>query len=319
MSSFMCEFYHMTSDPTPQVDSAVLFPAEEVEIDTRRWRNMSELCFKLGMGQILVEGGQPDRNIGRAVDMISRAAEEGCRIVVLPECLDLGWTNPSAKSLALPVPGPVTDKLAAAAVKGRIHVVAGLTERDGEKVYNTAVLISPEGGILLKHRKINVLDIAQDLYSIGDRLGVVETPLGVIGINICADNFPGSLVFAHSLARMGAQMILSPSAWAVAANHDNRMDPYGGMWKEAYGTIGRLYDTYVVGVSNVGWIHGGPWDGMKCIGNSIAAGPGGNVVAEGPYGEAAEQLVVFEVRPVLREKTGTSIYGMLRERGYDGP
>jgi hypothetical protein len=50
----------------------------------------------------------------------------------------------------------------------------------------------------------------------------------------------------------------------------------------------------VIGVSNVGWLTGGPWKGRKCIGCSLAVGPGG-VLARGAYGEAAEQLVPVEV------------------------
>lgn len=46
-------------------------------------------AFRLGMAQILVEGGRPQANLDRAVGMIRRAAGEGCRLVVLPECLEL--------------------------------------------------------------------------------------------------------------------------------------------------------------------------------------------------------------------------------------
>jgi predicted amidohydrolase len=110
--------------------------------------------------------------------------------------------------------------LGQAASDARLHVVAGLTERDGSKTYNAAVLIDASGRVLLKHRKINLLDIEQGVYCTGDRLGVVETACGVIGVNICADNFPDSLALGHCLARMGAQILLSPSAWAVPADHD---------------------------------------------------------------------------------------------------
>jgi predicted amidohydrolase len=63
-----------------------------------------------------------------------------------------------ARADALPVPGPATGCLAAAARRESIYVVAGVTERAGELVYNAAVLISPAGEILIRHRKINELD-----------------------------------------------------------------------------------------------------------------------------------------------------------------
>jgi predicted amidohydrolase len=275
--------------------------------------------FNVAMAQILVEGGQPRANLGRAIEAIGQAAAQNCRLVVLPECLDLGWTDPSARELAKPIPGPHVDLLAAAARQHGLFVAAGLVERAGSRLFNAAVLISPSGDMLLHHRKINELDIALDLYSIGDRLGVVQTDLGTIGVAICADNFSDSLAIGHVLARMGAQVILSPSAWAVDADHDNQREPYGQLWRDAYTELARLYDVTVIGASNVGWISGGPWRGRKCIGCSLAMGPGGVMLAQGPYGERAETVVTVEtnLKPALGR--GTEIAERLAGRGYRGP
>ena len=258
--------------------------------------------FKLGMGQMLVVGGQVDENLGRAERMIERGGGGGCKIVVLPECLDIGWTNPAARELTGPVPGAASERLCAAARQAGIYVVAGLTEKAGDKIYNTAVLISPEGEILLKHRKINILAIAQDIYSTGDRLGVAQTEVGKIGVNICADNFPDSLELGQSLGRMGAQILLSPCAWAVDANYDNEEEPYGKMWNESYIKLCKLYEMSVVGVSNVGWIDSGVWKGRKCIGCSLAVGPDGEILAEGPYGVEAEELIEVPIEIVTKEQ-----------------
>ncbi len=247
------------------------------------------------MGQMLVEGGRPEANLERAGAMIREAARDGCRAAVLPECLDLGWMHPATRELAQPIPGRHSEALARAARQTGLYVVAGLVERSGERVYNSAVLISPEGEILIKHRKINELDIALDLYSTGGSLAVAETALGMVGVNICADNFPESLVLGRALARMGCRILLSPCAWAMEADHDNQKEPYGSLWMEAYTTLACLDGLTVVGVSNVGWLDGGPWKGHKCIGCSLAVGPGGAVLARGPYGDAAEALLVVEV------------------------
>ena len=61
--------------------------------------------YRVGMAQVLVEGGRPDANLDRAVGVVAEAAGRGCRLVVLPECLDLGWADPSARDLARPIPG----------------------------------------------------------------------------------------------------------------------------------------------------------------------------------------------------------------------
>jgi predicted amidohydrolase len=275
------------------------------------------MSFRIGMAQILVEGGRPDANLRRAVDAVRRAAADGCRLVVLPECLDLGWTDPSARALAEPIPGPRSDVLAAAARDAGVFVTAGLVERAGARLFNAAVLLSPAGELLLHHRKVNELDIALDLYSVGDRLGVAETELGTIGLAVCADNFGSTLAIGHVLARMGAQLILSPSAWAVDADHDNARDPYGQLWRDSYTELARLYDVTVVGVSNVGPITGGPWAGRKCIGCSLAVGPGGAVLAEGPYN--TEAIVTVEVGPRPPVASGTDFARALEARGYRGP
>jgi len=268
---------------------------------------------------MLVAGGQPAANLGRAEAFIHDAAGNGCRLVVLPECMDLGWTDPSARQLAQPIPGPHSERLSRSASQHGLYVVAGLVERTGDKLYNSAVLIDPRGKVLLVHRKINELEIAQDLYAIGDRLAVAQTELGTLAISICADNFPNSLVIGHTLARMGAQLLLSPSAWAVNADHDNRVDPYGEIWRRAYRELGRLYDLPVIGVSNVGWLIDGPWKGRKAIGCSLATDHHGETLAVGPYGEKAEALLVVDVEPRQPRARGTKIAEELATRGYAGP
>src|SRR5690242_10083440 len=111
--------------------------------------------YRVGMAQFLVEGGRPDANLGRAVQAVGDAAAQGCRLVVLPECLDTGWTDPSARELARPVPALHSEAPAMAARQHRIYVAAGLVERAGDRLYNAAVPLDPEGRILLHHRKFN--------------------------------------------------------------------------------------------------------------------------------------------------------------------
>lgn len=271
------------------------------------------------MAQMLVEGAKPAANLLRAETLIRDAANKQCQLVVLPECLDCGWTDPSARQLALPIPGAHTQRLAVTAKQARVFLVAGLVERAGKQIFNSAVLIDRRGEIVLVHRKVNELDIAQDLYSVGDRLAVAHTELGTLAVNICADNFPSSLALGHVLARMGAQLLLSPSAWAVDADHDNRAEPYGALWQQAYGELGRLYDLPVVGVSNVGRITGGPWTGRKAIGCSLATNGRGEILAQGPYGEDAEALIIVDVDLRQPRAHGTRIADDLAARGYVGP
>ena len=280
---------------------------------------MPQLTHRIGLGQMLVEGGNPEANLARAERFIKEAAERDCRLVVLPECLDFGWTDPSARAGAHPIPGPHSEQLAKSAIEHQIFVVAGLVERAGVRLYNSAVLIDPRGEVLLVHRKINELTVAQDLYSIGDRLAVAETELGTLAVSICADNKMDSLAIGHTLARMGAQLLLAPSAWALDASHDLEAEPYGEKWRRSYGELGRLYNLPVVGVSNVGWVTDGPWKGRKVVGCSLATNTRGEPVARAPAGETSEALVVVDIELRQISTQGTQLIDELASRGYVGP
>jgi predicted amidohydrolase len=268
------------------------------------------------MGQMLVEAGQPSANLRRAVTMISQAAQAGCDLVVLPECMDIGWMDGRAREFAQPIPGTHVEILAQAARQHEIHVAAGLVERAGSKLYNAAVLLDSRGELCLLHRKINELDIAADLYSIGDRLGVAHTRLGVIGLDICADNVPDSLVIGHVLARMGAQIIVSPSAWAVPPDHDQQAAPYGSLWRSAYQSLSRLYALPIVGVSSVGRLEDGAWTGWNAIGCSLAVNADASVVLQASYGVDAEQLSIVDLTLRAPTPLGTALTEALQRRGY---
>ena len=270
--------------------------------------------LKIGMGQLLVEGGEPERNLKRAGKMLEEAAEKSCRLVLLPECLDFAWTHPSAKTEAQPIPGPYSDILCKLAKTYNLYLCAGLTERSEDKVYNTAIFISPEGNILLKYRKINVLTVAQDIYSIGQTLSVVKTPFGVVGVNICSDNYIDSLDIGHTLARMGAQIILSPSSWTVDYSIVEGDILYGKKWLKPYQTLAVAHDLIVVSATAVGVIVGGVYEGKKMVGCSLAVNKDG-IVAEGKYNEFTGQLVIADITIPPPRVLGTAIGESLKMRG----
>jgi predicted amidohydrolase len=263
-------------------------------------------AFRLALCQMYVEPGDKPANLRRARGLIERASAGGAQVVVLPEAMDCGWTHASARTLASPIHGGDTfETLARAATEHRVYVCSGLVERSGDLLYNAAVLIDPEGRLLLHHRKLNELDIAHDLYAQGDRLGVARTSLATFGLMICADGFAPGQVVSRTLALMGADVILSPSAWAVPAGHDNAADPYGKIWRDCYVPVAKGHGVWVVGVSNVGPITAGPWAGRKCIGCSLVVAPGGREVLQGPYGEGAEAVLFVDIIPAPRGVRGS--------------
>ena len=258
------------------------------------------------MGQMRVVGAEPEINLGRAAELVAQASAAGADLVLLPEALDLSWAHPCAHSQAQEIPdGHSFEVLSECARRNGVWICAGLVERDGEHVYNSAVLIDRGGALVLKHRKINELDFAREIYRTGDATSVVDTELGRIGVMICADAFIEDHTVSRALGQQGADIILSPCAWAVPADHDNTKEPYGQLWIDSYQPVAREFSLWIAGVSNVGSIDAGGWAGRRCIGCSLLMDPAGGIAARGAYGEDAEELIVISVCQQLLRRART--------------
>ena len=254
--------------------------------------------FKLALIQI--RGRAKSRNLARAERFIAEAAAAGARAVLLPETLNTGWTHRSAHTEADPIPAG-ESWLAADPRRHRVFICGGLVERAGNRLYNSAVLIDPRSEIILHHRKLNELDLAHDLYAQGDRLAVAETELGTFGVIVRRCLRAGT---NRTLGLMGADIILSPCAWAMPADHDNVREPYGQLWLDNYQPVARDFRVWIAGCSNVGWIDDGPWRGRQCIGCSLVIDPRGDVAARGPYGVEAETMILLDIEPERRPARG---------------
>jgi predicted amidohydrolase len=134
---------------------------------------------------------------------------------------------------------------------------------------------------------------------------VAPTPLGTFGLLICSDALAKDQVISRALGYMGADLILSPCAWAVPADHDHRQTPYGDLWRRGYRPVAKDFSLWIAGASNVGWLTAGPWKGWKCIGCSLVIGPDGEEVIQGLYGSDAETILLVEVEPRKRPARGT--------------
>lgn len=112
---------------------------------------------------------------------------------------------------AQPIPGPLTDTLCEIAVKTKKWIVPGsMYELDGQDIYNTAIVISPEGKIVAKYRKMFPWLPYEAATKPGTEFCVFDVPnVGRFGLCICYDMwFPE---MARTLAWMGAEVILQPT------------------------------------------------------------------------------------------------------------
>ena len=250
--------------------------------------------MKTAVCQLLIEGGEPYRNLKRAEEMLSSAKEKSADLALFPETMDFAWTHPSGLKEADFIPGVFSDKLCVLAKKYQIFICTGLTEKTKEGNYNTALLINSEGEIIYKYRKINLLEVEVPYYLIGRSLSVVSSPWGQLGINICSDNYKDSLEIGNVLFRMGAQCILSPSSWTVDHSITEQDPIYENKWKEPFLYLAKTFQIPVLSATGVGYIVGGPYEGKKMIGGSLSALPDGTF-KEGVYNELSKSLFYLDV------------------------
>src|SRR5262245_1715952 len=142
--------------------------------------------------------------------LIEEAAQRKADLVVLGETLTYAGVGSTYDDCAESIPGPSTDYFGELARKHRLHIVAGLIERDHHQLFNVAVLIGADGKVAGKYRKVCLPDGEYDKgMSPGHDYPVFETSLGKIGMMICYDGFFPEV--ARELSNRGAEII----AWPV--------------------------------------------------------------------------------------------------------
>lgn len=160
--------------------------------------------------------GDKAANYQRAEPLIREAAANGAQLICTSECFLDGYaiSNKSIpldvyRALGEPIPsGEYYRKLAALADELNVHLVAGMTEADGDLRYNVAVLIGPAGELLGKYRK-HRLQHELTRNKPGTATPSFATSHGRVGVMICADRREPQLV--AGLCRDGADFLLCPS------------------------------------------------------------------------------------------------------------
>ncbi len=130
-------------------------------------------------------------------------------IIVLPEGITVVGTGKSYAEVAETVPGPTTERLGALARRKNAYIVAGIYEREGAAIYNTAVLIDRSGKYAGKYRKVYLpREEMEGGLTAGSEFPVFQTDFGKLGIMICWDvQYTDP---ARALALRGAELIVMP-------------------------------------------------------------------------------------------------------------
>jgi predicted amidohydrolase len=154
--------------------------------------------------------GEPERVLGAIAGWCERAAAEKADLVLFPELVIHGHCTPNTWDLAEPVPdGPSVRRLAQLARHYRLVLSAGLSEKERDIVFNTQVLVGPDG-FIGKQRKLHLSRDEVLFYKGGRDINVFDTGKCKVGTIICYDNqFPE---IARILALRGADVLLMPHA-----------------------------------------------------------------------------------------------------------
>ena len=225
--------------------------------------------MQLELAQIPLQDGavSPDfaPNLARVVDLIGQR-REGTDLIVFPEATLTGFpTRENVRDVAEPLDGASLTAVRDAARAAKVGVAVGLAERDGDRFYNTTVLIDERGDIALRYRKTHLWATDVGVFTPGDRFEVCEFKGMTVGILICYDiEFPET---ARALGRLGAEMLIVTNG---------NMDPFGPVHRRAIVARAMENQVFAALVNRVG----DGDDNLTFPGESALVSPFGDVLAE---------------------------------------
>eukprot|EP00470_Lotharella_oceanica_P017105 CAMPEP_0170184856 /NCGR_PEP_ID=MMETSP0040_2-20121228/34841_1 /TAXON_ID=641309 /ORGANISM="Lotharella oceanica, Strain CCMP622" /LENGTH=297 /DNA_ID=CAMNT_0010431047 /DNA_START=68 /DNA_END=961 /DNA_ORIENTATION=- len=186
---------------------------------------------KLALCQILC-GEDKKKNIETARSAVEGACANGAELVILPECWNSPYDTSAFPVYCEPIPtaaadlteelNPSTSFLVNIAKEKKIWLIGGsIPEKDQDgNVFNTCIIVNPDGEIVAKHRKVHLFDIdvpgkitfkESDTLSPGNSSTTFKTPYGTIGVAICYDiRFPELSMLMRS---QGASLLVFPGAF----------------------------------------------------------------------------------------------------------
>jgi len=249
--------------------------------------------MKVAAVQMDVTIFEKEKNLKRILANFETAARAGAQLVVFPECALSGYcftSREEAWPVAESVPGPASERIAAAAKELHCSVIFGLLERDRDKIYHAAAVVTPQG-ILGTYRKVHLLCLGIDRFNApGDKaFPIFEIPGGPqnvvakIGINICFDcSFPES---GRVVKLEGAQLLAIPTNWPIGSD----------TWQHTPKVRATENHIVVVAADRVGEERG-----FRFAGHSQIIDFGGQVLAEA--GDTEETIIYGDVDLVAADR-----------------
>ncbi len=247
------------------------------------------MTIRVAACQIDPSLGEVDRNLERIERAVAGAAEQGARLVVLPEAAVTGYVFESldeALSVAPRAAAVAEDRLATLAAEKNVSLVVGTLEPEGREVFNTALIFAPDG-IRHRYRKMHLPFLGVDRFATPgpDAPEVIDLAGMRVGVLICYDlRFPEA---ARVCALDGADLIALPTNWPVG------VDFHPGIFAPARAAENHVY---LLACDRVGEERG-----TTFIGRSILLDTNGKELARAS--DTEEETIVGEVDWELARQT----------------
>ncbi|PRT53393.1 (R)-stereoselective amidase [Wickerhamiella sorbophila] len=196
--------------------------------------------LKLELVQQEIKDGDIDYNVGRIVQAIEKCSSE-VDIIVFSEVAMTGFLTPAnVDQLALSLDSEPVKKVAQALEKRGIAGIMGLTEREGDKLFNTAVFIK-DGSVFCKYQKTHLWLGDRGVVQAGDRFVAFDHKGVRIGLIICFDSeFPET---SRALAELEVDLIVIC---------DGNMEPYGHLHQTSVKARAQENQVFVAMVNRIG-------------------------------------------------------------------
>ena len=236
--------------------------------------------MKVGFVQNCPEFGNIQANLDRIAKMLAGREAD---LLVLPELFSTGYrfkNMDEAHQYAENIPdGPTTNFLISQAKRINTYIFAGLVEVDNEHVYNSSVIVGPDG-FIGRYRKIHLFDTEKACFHAGSEVPPVFDLNGIkVGVMICFDwRFPE---MARSLALKGAEIIAHPS---------NLVLPH---CPQAMITRCLENRIYAITADRIGKESRVPDESLHFIGQSQVVDPDGNILIRAS--ETDEEVQIIEI------------------------
>jgi N-carbamoylputrescine amidase len=256
--------------------------------------------------------GHTEANVAHSVELIAQAAQAGAQLAVLPELCNSGYvfeTRDEAFALAEEIPtGPTCRTWLETARRHGIYLVAGVTEREGDRLYNAVIVLSPKGYIGT-YRK-NHLWGAENLFFEPGNLGVpvFNVAAGRIACAICYDIwFPETFRLA---ALQGADLLCVSTNWVPMPEQPDHLPMMANIL-----AMGGAHSNsmFVAAADRVGVERGQPF-----LGSSLIVSHTGWPLA-GPASVEREEMLVADLNlaDARRKRSLNEFNQLLRARRID--